>query len=280
MLDDSNYYWVRVYDYVHERDMFEKGTKLDEFYLKDVSSGREGAKQAVKGRYCSRTSGGIRFTKPKKQTDGLYAIVMDSTKFYYDRFNAEVDTLCFWCHEPVKGKACEYPRAYIGDDYGYDSTDDVFGDLNKTAYFCKYDCKSHFHNNLRNDEGEFQVKEEGQNGNVFGYIYLIYNRAQNVYYVGQTRFMPFFRWQEHVKDGSKGEISDLSFSTLAEVMRNKHQNDEQNQLYLNSIEAWWIAKFQQERYEVFNISKPKITIEYLKNRFKDMVLKQEELMLV
>jgi hypothetical protein len=89
--------------------------------------------------------------------------------------------------------------------------------------------------------------------------------------------MPFFRWQEHVKDGGKGSISDLIFSVLSEVRRNKKQSEDQNQVYLNNIEAWWIAKYQHEQRKTFNITKPRITIEELKNRFNDMVFRQERI---
>jgi hypothetical protein len=264
-----NYFWVRVYDYNHDRDRYEKGTMLDEFYL---IGEREVVKQIVKDKYCSATSSQMRFAKPKKETDGIYAIVMDSDKFFYDRFTISINTVCFWCHVPIVGKASEFPRANISGSW----KDEDLTDLEKTAYFCKYDCKSHFlYSQNPVGEGEWQSKEAGQDGEIFGYIYLMYNRGENIYYIGQTRFMPFFRWQEHIKGGEKGDISDLSFSVLAQIGRNKLQCDQENQIYLNNIEAWWIAKYQHEQHKVFNLTKPKLTIEYLKDRFNDMVIKQE-----
>lgn len=276
----GSYYWVRIYDYAFERDMYEKGTMLDEYYLEGVLGGREVVKKEVKNRYCSNSSASLKFAKPKRQSNGIYAIVMDSTKFYYDRFYFTINTHCFWCHTPISGKASEFPRSYIGEGHFYESTDEMFTDLEETAYLCSYKCKSLLNSSQNTgSEGVFQSKEEGRNGEVFGYIYLIYNRLEDTYYIGQTRFMPFFRWQEHVKDGSKGDISNLSFTVLAEVNRNKGQNDEQNQTFLNNIEAWWIAKYLHEQYKVFNITKPKITIQYLKDKFQEMVLKQSLLLI-
>lgn len=258
-----NYFWVRVYDYDFERDLYDKGVLLDEFYLKDIAGGRNEAKQIVKERYVGQTSSEIKFAKPKKKTNGVYAIVMDSDKFFYDRFCVTVNTFCFLCHQPVIGKASEFPSSYLD---GYDE---------EATYFCSCKCKSDFYQKINPySEGEFQEKEEGANGQIFGYIYLIYNRQENVYYVGQTRFMPFFRWQEHVKDGKKGDIKDLSFSVITDVRRDNKASNDQNQAYLNSIEAWWIAKYQQEGYKVFNISNPKITVEHLKARFDEMVKKR------
>jgi hypothetical protein len=266
MMPGTNYFWVRVFDYNFDRDAYDKGIMLDEFYLKDLVGGREEAKQAVRDRYSGKAQNEIAFAKPKKQKSGLYAIVKESSKFFYDRFTKMIETYCFTCHKPISGKASEFPRAYLD------------GETEEATYFCNYDCKRDFHQKVDPfSEGEFQVKEEGESGDIFGYIYLIYNKAENVYYVGQTRFMPFFRWQEHVKDGGKGDIKDLSFCVLTEVRRNRKQNDEFNQAYLNSVEAWWIAKYGEEGNQVFNITKPKITIEHLKELFNDIVKKQQSL---
>ncbi|MDQ7094188.1 hypothetical protein REC12_11365 [Desulfosporosinus sp. PR] len=273
----SNYYWIRVFDYIHNRDSnyesesYGKGVMLDEFYLKDVIGGRDAVKQFVKERYSGQSSASISFAKPRNK-NGMYAIVMESNQFFYDRFYTVLDTFCFWhnCHKPIKGKISEFPKSYIGEE---DSQD-------KFVHFCSYECKQHFDNSVNPwNEGEFQEKEEGENGNIYGYIYLIYNRAEDTYYIGQTRFMPFFRWQEHVKCGGKGDIKDLTFSVLTEVSRNKNLNEISNQEYLNSIEAWWIAKFKEEGNKVFNIANPKITIEYLKKRFDEMVSKNRQLSL-
>lgn len=267
-----NYFWIRVFDYNREIDFYDKGTLLDEFYLKGETLTREEAKQETKEKYSGKTARELLFAKPKKQTDGVYAIVMDSNKFFYDRFYLEIDTFCFWhnCHKPIKGMMRDFPRFNIDNKY------DIDGNCGNIVYFCSYDCKRHYYNSLR-FEGEFQEKEAGQDGDIFGYIYHIYNRVENIHYIGQTRYMPFFRWQEHVKAGEKGRIEDLVFDTITEVRRNNRQSDDQNQQYLNSIEAWWIAKFKEEGYEVFNISNPKITVEYLKDRFNEMVAQQKRL---
>jgi hypothetical protein len=186
MRSEVTYYWVRVFDYDFERDRYDKGTLLDEFYLKDVAGGREEAKKLVRERYCSNTGKELKFRKPKNQ-HGIYAIIMDSEKYWYDRFYATIDTHCFWCLKPIKGKASEFPRAYIGADKHNASRDDVFTDLEQTAYFCTTDCKIHFSRSQKSDEGEFQVKEEGRDGDVYGYIYLIYNRAEDHFYMRLNR---------------------------------------------------------------------------------------------
>jgi len=89
--------------------------------------------------------------------------------------------------------------------------------------------------------------------------------------------LPFFRWQEHVKDGAKGHINDLVFSVLTEVNRSRECTDHENQQLLNSLEGWWVEKYTLEGHKVLNISKPKITIQSLKDRFNEMVIRQEQL---
>ncbi len=56
------YYWIRIFDYNSERDQFEKGVMLDEFYTKNLQD-REHVKQLVKDRYCKSTSEKIGFAK-------------------------------------------------------------------------------------------------------------------------------------------------------------------------------------------------------------------------
>ena len=266
--EDKRYFWIRVFDYDPVRDNGEKGTMLDEFYLDSVTT-RDEAKMKVRERYPNTSVG---FAKSKK-APGVYAIVMDSDKFFYDRFYTIIDTLCFICHKPIAGHAKDFPRSNAlrkSDD------DSEFG--SETIYFCTYDCKQHFHYALNPiHEGEFQEKETGESGNIFGYIYHIYNRVTNQHYVGQTRYLPFFRWQEHVKDGSKGDVTDLVFETLCEVRKDRTVSENENQQQLNSMEAWWIQKFIEEGYEVMNVTKPRITLESLQQRFNEMVARQAQL---
>lgn len=254
-----NYWWIRIFDYRIDAELKEhtddftwgnfKGTMLDEYYLCGEDMSRDKVKQEVRQR-----SGVERFAKPRK-SDGIYALIMESNQFFYDRFNVEVDTLCFNCHKPIKGKLKDFPRM-VHEDESY--------------CFCCYDCRRETDKKLYSPEGEFQEREDYKsNGGVYGYIYHIYNRKTNMHYVGQTIYMPFFRWQEHVKSGLKGDICDLVFETITEV-RVKSQE------YLNSIEAWWIRKYIEDygRERVINITVPKITIEELIREYSKIVAGQ------
>lgn len=265
-MDIIKYFWIRVFDYKYDRDSYSKGILLDEFYTNDIEDKNE-VKEYVKNKYCGNTSQKIMFAKPRKK-DGLYAIIMESDKFFYDRYYLKLNTNCFYCHKHIEGKVTEFPRMDISEGYIHEDLED----LDKTAYFCSYDCKNKLVKSLRY-EGEFQEKEAGSNGDIFGYIYLIYNRIENKYYIGQTRYMPFFRWQEHIKNGGKGDITDMSFSVITEVYRNRKISESDNQKELNNIEAWWIKKYIEEGYDVFNIANPKLTLDDYRERFNEMVLK-------
>lgn len=184
-------------------------------------------------------------------------MIMDSNAFFYERFMVDVDTICFNCHKPIKGKAKDFPSITADNGVKY--------------HFCSYDCRMVVQRKINPySEGEFQEREGYENnGGVYGYIYHIYNRSTNMHYIGQTVYMPFFRWQEHVKSGLKGDITDLIFETITEV-RVKSQE------YLNNIEAWWIQKYIHDygRENVMNITTPKITMEDLIKEFDMQVIGQ------
>lgn len=259
-----NYFWVRIFDYKRDEELkkytddyayeSQKGTLLDEYYLCGEDMTRETAKSQVKER-----SGCEKFAKPRKG-NGVYALVMESNQFFYDRFTVEIDTICFNCHTHIKGKLKDFP--YMVSDSG------------DKYCFCSWECKRETSRKINPYcEGEFQERENYEsNGGVYGYIYHIYNRKNDMHYIGQTVFMPFFRWQEHAKQHIKGDITDLIFETITEVRVNSQE-------YLNNIEAWWIRKFIDEygKDKVMNISVPKITMEDLIREYAKIVSGQMKL---
>lgn len=254
-----NYFWVRIYDYrknaikTDEIDFSavenNKGTLLDEYYLSGETLTRNKAKEEVKNR-----SKVTLFAKPRKK-DGIYAIVLESEEFFYNRFMIEIDTICFNCHKKIKGKLKNFPNMMYED---------------KRYCFCSYDCYHETQDKINPyHEGEFQEREGyEQNGRVYGYVYHVYNRKTNMHYIGQTVYMPFFRWQEHAKDGLKGDLCDLVFETITEVKI-------KSQEYLNNVEAWWIRKYIHDygRDNVMNISIPKITMEDLIEEYDTIIEK-------
>jgi hypothetical protein len=301
-----NYYWVRIFDFrydelkaqkeeelqnrnegLKDKDLSwlsgnndntlqfedwmlrdEKGTMLDEYYLCGEALTRDECKKQV-----AQKSNISRFAKPKSGKSDVYALILDSSKFFYDRFYVILDTICFECGRPIKGSICNFPYFKpIHYDERWDTSDEnqIEGYNDDTKYyFCSYECKYKTTDKLRSPEGEWQNREGYErNGGTYGYIYHIYNRFENKHYIGQTRYMPFFRWQEHAKSGIKGDICDLVFETICEVKV-------KSQEYLNSIEAWWIQSFinQYGKENVMNLTNPKVTVNHLVDRFKEMAQK-------
>jgi len=248
MENEYCYFWVRIYDFKLEDNEKEKlpsiyddtkGTLLDEYYISGKSLTREKAKEIVKNK-----SNVNRFAKPKK-ANGLYAIVMDSSKSYADYFCKRLNTKCLCCHKPIQGLLRGYPVEVIdGKEY----------------YFCSYDCKAKYQVAIGDKYGEWQNREGFSKTDNIGYIYHIYNRAKDMHYIGQSLYMPFFRWQEHVKSKLKGDICDLIFEVITEVPYNHAINENENKKILNDVEAWWINKFIKDygNEKVMNITKPQL----------------------
>lgn len=264
------YWWVRVFNWINDGDHHYddedynwcnrgKGEMLDEFYIELDVNDRNRAKEEVKKRLNNKD---LKFAKPRKDKDGVYAVIMDSSKLWHDRFYNQIDTYCICCHKPIKGPAANFPRI----DWNDFSSNDNF--------YCSYECKREVENKLRGDEGEFQERETP--AGIVGYIYHMYNRKEDKHYIGQTKYLPFFRWQEHIKSGLKGNICDITFEVLTEVNK-YYSSNEKNQEYMNNIEAWWIQKYRDEGFEIINDVIPRITIESLKKAFREFVAGQQEI---
>ena len=83
-----------------------------------------------------------------------------------------------------------------------------------------------------------------------GFIYKITKKSTSEFYVGQTKYVPIFRWGEHLKTNRfpLENIFDYKFETLEIVSRDK----------LFEREAYWINKCRNENPELsLNIQIPK-----------------------
>lgn len=268
--NEQNFFWIRIFDYSYLRDINSKGILLDEFYEKEKT--RDEIKVLISSKYEGETKKNIRFSKPKKE-NGIYALIMESNSYFYHRFYDEINTLCFCCNKHIQGKAHFFPSKII--ENGKDSTiDKQFANRLETVYFCSDNCKNKYLEDINPilSEGDFQEKEESWENN-YGYIYCIYNRNENKYYIGQTRYLPFFRWQEHVKSKLKGDITDLEFRVITTV---KKGNTFDCQKKLNEIETWWINKYKEEGYDIMNIVRPHLNEYDYKKKYDEMISKYKQ----
>lgn len=270
--DGGNIFWVRTFDYEYERDEDEKGIMLDEFYSRDKDKNE--IKSYIRNeRYVGEVSRSISFKKPKKGKNGIYCLILNSNDFFYHRFYDEIDTLCFCCHKHIKGRAASFPSMVFENSNKLKDKNDKSNGL-ENIYFCSPDCKRKYLDDVNPllNEGEFQEREDNWKNN-FGYIYCIYNRAENKYYIGQTRYLPFFRWQEHVKSNVKGNIEDLEFKVITTV---KKGNPVDSQLELNDAETWWIQKYREDGYDTINISKIHASEYDYKKKYDEMIAKYKQ----
>ena len=104
-------------------------------------------------------------------------------------------------------------------------------------------------NNLLQDT--FISKDTFMNG--CGYIYMISKKSTKEFYVGQSKYVPIFRWGQHLRTErfSIDKINDYVFEVL-EIIPN-YSNET-----LNAREAYWINKKRNENPELsLNIIIPK-----------------------
>lgn len=95
------------------------------------------------------------------------------------------------------------------------------------------------------------INRESFNKYKSGYIYMISKKSTNEFYVGQTRYVPIFRWGQHLltKRFELENIEDYKFEVLEIV---EHLDK------LNEREAYWINKKRDENPELsLNIIIPK-----------------------
>ena len=89
--------------------------------------------------------------------------------------------------------------------------------------FCCRECKAMFLSEKKkelrpdDDTDNFWINEQSfHRDGVIGYIYRITKRSTGEFYVGQTKYMPIFRWGQHLKTDRfyETEITDYIFETI------------------------------------------------------------------
>lgn len=270
------YYSIFIYDYDIHRDGNDEGVLMDNFFVKGktISDCHQAMAKKYPLSFCKKIYSDKKSLLESNATKGLYMAISVIDESIYNHETAEIDDICFYCHTPIKGKESSFPKENISlideDDYDFDEDEEMI-----TVHFCSHECKQNYLHDLNPDDTPKTLKRTtDSSGKIFGYIYHIYNRAQNTHYIGQTKFLPFFRWQEHVKSLKKGQLKDLEFSVIAEipVCENAKQ-------LLNDTETWWINKYRDEGYNTFNIVEPKVSKRTFKEKYDAMVseYKQESL---
>jgi hypothetical protein len=179
------------------------------------------------------------------------------------------------CNKEISGKFDDYKykSTYLANYNEFEATSE-----DKYRYFCSNDCKQNYYEKRKvESSGVENWQDRTSYAGILGYIYHIYNKATHKHYIGQTKYLPFFRWQEHIKQGEKGELSDLVFETITTVYENK------SDISLTAVEAFYINKYIEKfgKENVVNSSVPKFNFDKLEEQYQALInnkeiLKQQE----
>lgn len=251
------YYNVKIYDYDLLRDYKYEGILLDNFLIKATSI--EDLYKKLYTKYqkkfttllCKNKQALLEYLDYTKANKGIYLDISAVDESIYTAETTILDDFCFNCGTKIHGKESSFPKEIIYLDE--DNEEEM------TVHFCSHSCKKQYLHatNPTKYPMRFKAISDSYKG-IFGYVYRIYNRRENKYYVGQCKNSPFKRFYEHVKSLQKGELSDLEFSIIAEIPVCNN-----SKALLNDTESFWINKYLDEGFDVFNIVEPKIS----KNQF-------------
>lgn len=251
----ENYYWVRIYEPL-KKDNASTYTNeyhlLEEYYICSNVDDLEEIKREV-NRYSSISfdTTQLKYAMPRKNP-APYALVKSSKKEYAEKYYSKfIEGHCVICHSKFNGHNSKFWATGV---YDIINPEDA-------AYCCSSEC----HNKLMNYFGQYippenieYIERQMCKGSLKGFVYQIYNRKENSYYIGETTAPPFFRWYEHFVQNQKGDIHDLKFSILTKVPNETMVNDYKDE-YLKSVEAFWINALYRKGYLMMNEVRPKIT---------------------
>lgn len=215
----------------------------------------------------------IKFANNGKLKHGdIYCIIISDNCYNIEEYLNIKEYECDHCHKIFKSNLkllYKYWSAYIFKT-GHIS-DDVFKDYRdeiNNLHFCSKKCEiDHIAEVIKKLEDETRSRHNGDidvppdtfiSKNTFminnegnGYIYKITKRSTKEFYVGQTKYVPIFRWGQHLltERFNINKIADYIFEIL-EVVKDKNK--------LNKREAYWINKCRDANPELsLNIMIPK-----------------------
>lgn len=182
-----------------------------------ICESREHFKELIKEEYGEN----IAFRNSKKLNVGdLYCIIIAEHCYNTERYFNRIEYVCACCGAKVVGyinKAERIGNWEIKNELC--NQVDKYGDL----LFCSYKCKEHFIKKERQKcladglvDESFITREDFKRDDIAGYIYKISKKSTGEFYIGQTIYLPIFRWGQHLKTDRfdmKG-ITDYQFEVI------------------------------------------------------------------
>lgn len=186
-----------------------------------VCDDREHFKGIIRDRY-----GNIPFRYSKKlQAGDLYCIIIGEHCYDTERYFNKITFTCDCCGATVE---TYYARPIYFSDYEVRNTFFGIEEYSKKR-FCSQNCKQIYKNEERsklrpNDDQEFYVSRGMFTEDVTGYIYKITKKSSGEFYVGQTKYVPVFRWGQHLKTErfTIENITDYQFEVIEVVPKTEN----------------------------------------------------------
>lgn len=206
-----------------------------------ICDDREHFKSIIRGMYGEKIP--FRYSK-KLQPGDVYCIIIGEHCWNPERYFNRIELSCDYCNAKV--------TTYFGKPIAFDEYElsrDLYGvEGYREKRFCSHKCKSDFLKNevkkiAPGDDDHFWIDKEGfaklQNESLIGYIYKITKKSTGEFYIGQTMYVPIFRWGEHLHTDRfpLKHITDYQFEVLAEV----HQGQNILEVEKEYIQAAYLA---------------------------------------
>lgn len=165
-----------------------------------ICDSREHFKELIREEYGDN----IAFRNSKKLNTGdLYCIIIAEHCYNTERYFNRIEYTCACCGAKVVGyidKSERISNWEIKDELCNQL--DKYGDLR----FCSYQCKEHFKAKERTKcladgliDESFITRDTFKRDDIAGYIYKISKKSTGEFYIGQTIYLPIFRWGQHLK---------------------------------------------------------------------------------
>lgn len=184
----------------------------------------------------------IHFAYSKKlKPKSLYCIIIGEHAYDSEKYFNKVEYICDYCGAKVTTYIW---RPICFNDYEIKIY--FFGiEEYKAKRFCSNKCKADYAEEIKrtlkpNDEQEFFIdRNMFKDNNCAGYIYKITKKSTGEFYIGQTQYLPIFRWGQHLKTNRFNikNLLDYQFETIEIVKKGEN---------ILEREKYWIQKYYKE----------------------------------
>ena len=171
-----------------------------------ICDNREQFKSLIREEYGNE----IKFRNSKNLKPGdLFCVIIGEHCYNTENYFVKIKTNCAYCNCQIEG----YFKPLKFDNYELDRL--LYGvdkEVHSKEMFCSYDCRNKRLNYLKEELNKNKDKIEETNvwidksmftesqskSKIVGYIYKITKRSTGEFYIGETTYVPIFRWGQHL----------------------------------------------------------------------------------